>query len=118
MPVAFYMDEHVDSAITNGLRARGIDAMTVQEDGHDNVDDPVLLDRAGVLGRVMVTQDKDFLIEAARRQRADEPFVGVIYSPQRGPSIGQVIAELEYIGFVGEPEDLANRATHLPLRAP
>ena len=34
MTVAFYMDEHVHRAITNGLKLRNIDVLTVQEDGH------------------------------------------------------------------------------------
>jgi hypothetical protein len=30
MSLSFYMDEHVPKAITNGLRIRGIDVLTVQ----------------------------------------------------------------------------------------
>jgi hypothetical protein len=33
MPVAFYMDEHIDSRITEGLWEREVDVLTVQEDG-------------------------------------------------------------------------------------
>ncbi len=31
--IPVYMDEHVPKAITIGLRMRGIDVLTVQEDG-------------------------------------------------------------------------------------
>lgn len=31
--VALYMDVHVKQAITLGLRRRGVDALTAQEDG-------------------------------------------------------------------------------------
>ena len=31
--VRFYMDVHVPAAITQGLRLRGVDALTAQEDG-------------------------------------------------------------------------------------
>ena len=41
-----YMDEHVPSAITEGLRRRGVDVLTAQEDGRTGEDDPELLDRA------------------------------------------------------------------------
>ena len=41
-----YMDEHVPSAITEGLRWRGVDVLTAQEDGRTGEDDPELLDRA------------------------------------------------------------------------
>ncbi len=33
MTVRFYMDEHVSRAVTVGLRRRGLDVLTVQEDG-------------------------------------------------------------------------------------
>lgn len=33
MSLAFYIDEHVPRAITIGLRLRGVDVLTVQEDG-------------------------------------------------------------------------------------
>ncbi len=39
MSVAFYMDEHIHRAITSGLRLRGIDVLTVQEDGYGGYSD-------------------------------------------------------------------------------
>lgn len=33
MPLAFYMDQHVPRAITNGLRLRSLDVLTAHEDG-------------------------------------------------------------------------------------
>jgi hypothetical protein len=53
MALAFYMDEHVPKPITLGLRVRGVDVLTAQEDEHRETDDAVLLDRATELGRVM-----------------------------------------------------------------
>jgi hypothetical protein len=32
MPVTFYMDEHIRSNITEGLRKRGVDVLTAQEE--------------------------------------------------------------------------------------
>ena len=67
MSVALYSDVHVRAAVTEGLRLRGVDVLTAQEDGAATMDDPDLLDRAGELGRVIFTQDQDFLREAHRR---------------------------------------------------
>jgi predicted nuclease of predicted toxin-antitoxin system len=53
--------------MTEGLRLREVDVLTAQEDGAATLDDPVLLDRAMALGRVVFTQDEDFLREAHRR---------------------------------------------------
>jgi predicted nuclease of predicted toxin-antitoxin system len=74
------MDEHVHRAITAGLRLRGVDVLTVQEDRQRNVDDSILLDRAAELQRIMFSQDEDLLAEAARRQRNGIPFSGVIFA--------------------------------------
>ena len=46
MSVAFCVDEHVYGAIIQGLRRRGVEVLTVQDDGFDHNDDPILLDRA------------------------------------------------------------------------
>ena len=62
------MDEQVPKPITVGLRQRGVDVLTVQEDNRTGVPDPILLDRAAELGRVIFSQDDDFLTEAHRRQ--------------------------------------------------
>ena len=55
--------------ILSRLRLRGLDVLTAQEDGAATMDDPVLLDRAIALGRVVFTQDEDFLREADRERR-------------------------------------------------
>lgn len=68
MSLALYMDENVHGAITTELRLRGVDVLTVQEDDRTGLPDPLVLDRAMALGRVVFTQDSDFLIEANRRQ--------------------------------------------------
>ncbi len=115
MAIALYMDQHVPRAITVGLRLRGVDVITVYEDGASDMDDPGLLDRAGELGRVLFTQDDDLLAEATRRQREGIPFRGVIYAYQLRVFIGTCIHDLEIIAKAGEPEDLLNRVQFLPL---
>lgn len=74
MTVRFYMDEHVPWPITKGLRDRGMDVLTVQEDDHETADDVVVLDRATELGRVLFTWDKDFCSIASAKQANDEPW--------------------------------------------
>jgi predicted nuclease of predicted toxin-antitoxin system len=59
------MDVHVRRAVTEGLRQRGVDVVTAQEDGSATLDDPLLLDRASALGRVLFSQDGDLLRETA-----------------------------------------------------
>jgi predicted nuclease of predicted toxin-antitoxin system len=77
----FYMDVHLPFAITSGLRLRGVDVLTAQEDGAGELGDPELLNRSSALGRVLVAQDTDFLREAARRYERAIQFAGIIYIP-------------------------------------
>ena len=95
MSLAFYMDEHVHRAITNGLRLRGVDVLTVQEDGYAGSPDPIVLDRATELRRVLFTQDDDLLAEANRRQQDSIAFPGIIYAHQLLVSVGDCVKELE-----------------------
>jgi predicted nuclease of predicted toxin-antitoxin system len=109
------MDVHVQSAITSGLRRRGVDVLTAQEDGSDELDDPDLLDRAELLGRVLFTRDDDFKVIAASLQEGGIPFVGVIFVHVQRLSIGECIRELENIAKCSDPEDWQDKLTYLPL---
>ena len=113
--VTLYMDHHVHSGITHGLRSRGVDVVTAQEDGSAELDDPAMLDRATELGRVLFTQDHDFLREGAERQRSGEVFAGIIYAAQSQTLIGLYVRDLELIALASEPEEYASRVLHLPL---
>jgi hypothetical protein len=109
------MDHHVKHEITAGLRQRGVDVLTTQQDKTERLPDAALLDRAGELGRVLFTQDKDFLIETARRMQQGAAFVGVIYGHQRRVTIGKCVRDLELLCTAGEPADFADRVIYLPL---
>ena len=112
--IRLYMDESVHGAITDGLRRRGIDLVTVQEDGREGVADPDVLNRAGELTRVLFTQDDDFLAEAVQRLRSGEEFTVIIYARQQ-VSVGQCITDFEYLSNVGDLEDFNGQIIYLPL---
>ena len=115
MAIRLYMDHNVPRAITDGLRARGVDVIIAFEDGASEFDDPELLNRAAELRCVLFTRDYDLLQEATKRQKNGEFFYGVIYAHQLHVSIGDCIRNLEIIAKAGEPEDLSNRVQFLPL---
>lgn len=115
MAIAFYMDHNVPSSITAGLRVRGVDVITAYEDGTYELDDAILLDRASEMHRVVFTRDDDFLVEAARRQRAGTSFHGVIYAHQLHVSIGICVDQLEIIAKAGKLDDILNTVLYLPL---
>jgi hypothetical protein len=86
-----------------------------REDGASMLSDPDLLDRATMLNRVLVSFDDDLLVEGARRQKAGEPFSGVIYAHQLRITIGQCVHDLELITKVEEPENLTGQVVRIPL---
>ena len=116
MSVGLYMDVHVRREVAEGLRRRGVDVLTAQDDNAAELDDPELLDRATDLGRVLFSQDEDLLTEAASRQRSGNHFASVVYARQLGITIGQCIDELELIAGVYEPDEMLDRLIYLPLR--
>lgn len=106
-----YMDVHVPSAITEGLRRRGIDVLTSQDDWH-----AVLLTRATNFDRLLFTQDEDFLKLAPQWQSSQKRFVGIAFAHQLGVSIGQLIEDLELLVLCATGDELNSRVTYLPLR--
>lgn len=111
-----YMDVHVPAVVTAGLRRRGIDVLTSQEDDTRRDLDPVLLERACRLNRILVTQDEGFLSLAAFWQSTGRSFPGIIYAPQTGTSIGRFIEDLELLVCCAAASELENLVTHLPLK--
>ena len=112
--VLLYMDHHVPSAITGGLRQRGVDVLTAAEDNAAMLDDDALLDRATLLGRVLFSQDHDLLALAQQRAHTGRPFGGIVYAHQMSISIGQAVRDLELIVKVLDPDDMCNRVEYIP----
>ena len=115
MAEPLYMDVHVPSAVTEGLRRRGVDVLTSQEDGTREADDEALLQRTTELGRTLFTQDNDLLTIASQWQQKGREFAGVIFSRQLGAGIGSVIEDLELISACSAKDELRNRVIYLPL---
>jgi hypothetical protein len=110
------MDVHVPAAITGGLRRRGIDVRTSQEDGTDRWLDDQLLERSNDLRRIIFSQDDDMLRIASLWQERGKTFSGVIYAHQMSAGIGTLVKDLELVLTCCTQEELSNRVTYLPLK--
>jgi len=110
-----YVDHHVRAAVTKGLRRRGIDVLTAFEDERPDAADDELLARAGELGRVIFTQDDDFLAIADDWQRTGRHFAGLIYAHQLRATVGQIVADLRLVLEVATREELCDSVLFLPL---
>ncbi len=116
MAISLYMNHHVPSAITEGLRSKGVNVITAFEDGAAQYDDDRLLARASELGRILFTQDDDLLAVAQSWIAAGKPFAGLIYGHQRALTIGRAVRDLELIAKASEREDMQNQVQFVPLR--
>lgn len=115
MSHAFYMDVHVASAVTAGLRRCGVDVLTSQEDGTRESSDIELLERATTLDRILFSQDDDLLVIASRWQHQGREFSGLVYGHQLSLGIGDLIAELELLATCAEDHEIRNHVIYLPL---
>jgi predicted nuclease of predicted toxin-antitoxin system len=107
------MDEHVPKAVTDGLRRRGVDVVTIQELGLQAVSDTQHLEQAAQEGRVVFTQDADFL----RLHAAGVPHQGIVYAPQHTPVSlilrALILRALMLIYDVLTPEDMVRHIEFL-----
>ena len=106
--IRFFTDEQVSKAVVMGIRRRGVDVLTVPEAGTLGASDPEQLRQARDEGRVVFTQDDDFLRLAA----ADTSHAGVVYATQERP-VGEIIRGLMLIHEVLEAEEMAGRVEFL-----
>ena len=106
--ISFCTDEHVSKAVVRGLRQRGADILTVPEAGMLGASDQEHVARARQEGRVLLTQDDDFL----RLHSKGAQHAGIVYAPQR-TSVGDIIFGLMLIREVLDPDDMQNHVEFL-----
>jgi hypothetical protein len=106
--IRYYTDEHVSKAVISGLRQRGVDVLTVPEATKLGATDKEHLAFALAEGRVVFTQDDDFL----RLASSGEAHAGIIYAPQHTP-IGEIIQGLMLIYQVLEAEEMIGNIEYL-----
>ncbi len=104
-PVSFYLDENLSPEIIKQLSLLGIDVIR----GPLNADDPRHLRRATAMGRVVCTEDKDFLRLAA----SGVEHAGIIRGRQRVHGIGDWVKYLRLIHAVYAAEELRNTVLYV-----
>jgi len=102
--IRYHLDEHVNPAIADGLHRRGIDVTTTVEAGLLGADDTDHLSFGQNQGRVIFTNDPNFL--RLHDQKTDHS--GIVYCHQQSRSVGDIIRALELIWEVLEAEEMRN----------
>ena len=107
--IGFHLDEHIPTAIRNGLQRRNIDVTTTSGSGLGGAEDLAQLEFAARNGRVMVTFDDDYLqLHAAGFSHA-----GIAYCRQGTRSIGEILQTLILIYEVMSCEEMRNQVVYL-----
>jgi predicted nuclease of predicted toxin-antitoxin system len=106
--IRFHLDEHVAHAVADGLRLIGVDATTTTDAALVGAPDVQQLAFTVAAGRVLFTEDRDFLGLAAAHQHC-----GIAYCDQNARSIGQIVRGLQLIWEVYEPAEMHNRIEFL-----
>ena len=107
--IRFHLDENVPSAIAEGLRRRGVDATITPQAGLLNADDEAQLRFAYSQGRVLITNDADFL----RLHDRGASHAGIAYSPKGKRAIGESLHGLIMIAECLAPEEMQNHVEYL-----
>jgi len=107
--IRFHLDEHVDTAIAQGLRLRGIDVTTTAESDLLGASDEEQLAFALEQERVTFTQDEDML----RLHAQGIPHAGIAYCHQRSRSIGEIVRHLVLMDACLSAEEMKNRVEFL-----
>jgi predicted nuclease of predicted toxin-antitoxin system len=107
--IRFHLDENCDPRIAAGLRLLGADVTTTPEAGLLTAPDEDHLAFGLATGRVVVTQDQDFLAigQSGTRHRV------IVYYPQSKRSIGQVIRGLHLIWEVLESDEMVDQVEYI-----
>jgi hypothetical protein len=107
--IRFHLDEHCDPMIAAGLRLHGVEVTTTPEAGLLHAEDEAHIAYCVATGRVVFTQDRDFL----RHHAAGMEHRGIAFCSQQSRSIGQIIAGLLLVWEVYEPQEMVNRVEFL-----
>jgi len=101
----FHLDENVAFAVAQGLRLHKIDVTTTPEAGLRGATDERQVEFARSAGRVIFTQDDDFL----KLHAAGVPHPGIVFCEQNRRSIGEIIWWLRFIWEALEASDMQSQ---------
>jgi predicted nuclease of predicted toxin-antitoxin system len=107
--LAFHLDEHMNNAIAQGLRSRGISVTTTSYAGLLGAEDSEHVAFALTERRVIVANDADFLAFAGQSTE----HAGITYVPRGSRSIGHIVRHLCLMSDCLEPAEMKGRVEFL-----
>ncbi len=108
-----YADLHLCGPVVKGLHRRGMDIVRGQDRGLCGKDDEVLLQDATNEGRLVLTNDQDYMAIDAAWQTAGRSHAGIVYWHQSKYSIGEAITRVLDYATRTAPAEAANKVHYL-----
>jgi hypothetical protein len=111
-------DENFNNDVVRGVRRRnpGIDIVTVQDVGLSGAEDPVVLEWASRVARILLTHDVATMMNYAKdRVQQALPMPGV-FEIGRHVSIRMAIDEIEILAECSAEGEWEGQVRYLPLR--
>jgi Domain of unknown function (DUF5615) len=110
--VSFYFDEHVQAALAEALKTRGVSILTTQEAGNVGVEDIHQLAYATKNGRAMLSYNKrDFALIHYQWMRIGRSHSGIILSDQL--PIGVILRRIMKLYYSVDQDGMKNRLEYL-----
>ena len=106
--LSFYLDESVHIAVANGLKRRGVDAISAKNAGNLGLSDEEQIKYTAKNNLVIVTHDTDFLSLAKEREHKR-----IVFVHQKKYSIGDLIRNLKLLWDVAEQKNMKNHVEFL-----
>jgi hypothetical protein len=113
MPVDIYTDESVPTVIADGLKRRGVTAISARDAGNLELTDSEQLAYAAANHLLLFTHDTDFIHLAYLRNASSLDHWGVIYVHQNKLSVGECIRRLQRIAKRFDQDYFKNRVEYL-----
>jgi hypothetical protein len=108
-----YTDENVDVRVAEGLRRRGVEAVSVYDEGQVGLIDEAQLEYASRLGAAIFTHDADLIEIAMETNRRGDDHSGVIFVDMHRLGLGECIRRLAVYAEVITAEEMVNRIEFL-----
>ncbi|MGH7128583.1 MAG: DUF5615 family PIN-like protein [Planctomycetaceae bacterium] len=105
-------DQHVKAAIVAGLLRHGMDVVTAFERNLASAEDEELLEAATAEGRLMLTNDTDFLRIHSDWMNQGRSHIGIVFWRQDLP-IGEAIRRIVQYALQTPPDQAANMVKFL-----
>ncbi len=118
VPIRYYLDNHISKAVVIQLIRRGIDVVHCDDVGMAKASDMEHLEYATQLGRVVVSQDRDFAELHFEWEQLGKQHKGIMMVPsllQGQAQIAYIVPRLiEYhdlatVGAAGPQNDIVNQ---------